>query len=102
MVFRNLNSSFITLIPKVDRASLVTQFRPIALSNFIFKIIPKIIVKHLKPIAFQIVSSHQVALLRVEVSFIVLVWSLRVLNYLRIRLEIEISDLSLILVKFLI
>lgn len=57
----NFNYSFVTLVPKVDDASRITQFQPMALSNFIFKIIPNIIAECLKPIASRIVSPHQAA-----------------------------------------
>lgn len=36
-----VNSNFIVLIPKTPHADSIPQFRPIALGNFLFKIIPK-------------------------------------------------------------
>ncbi|KAK3225537.1 hypothetical protein Dsin_005399 [Dipteronia sinensis] len=42
-VFRGLNSNFIVLIPKTPNALTVNQFRLIALGNFLFKVITKII-----------------------------------------------------------
>ena len=38
-----LNFNFIILVPKVESAISVDQFRPIALGNFLFKVITKII-----------------------------------------------------------
>lgn len=37
------HSNFIVLIPKTPNADTITNFRPIALANFVFKIIPKLI-----------------------------------------------------------
>ncbi|KAL6175679.1 hypothetical protein ACLB2K_052318 [Fragaria x ananassa] len=55
----SFNSSLITLIPKVDHADSIMQFRPIALANFVFKIILKIISIRLAPIASRIISPQQ-------------------------------------------
>jgi hypothetical protein len=38
-----INSSFITLVPKVNNPSKVNDFRPISLINSIFKIITKLL-----------------------------------------------------------
>ncbi|BFG34263.1 hypothetical protein CerSpe_205370 [Prunus speciosa] len=50
------NSSFMILIPKVDNVVSMGQYQPIALENFLFKIIPKILSMRLAPIASQIIS----------------------------------------------
>lgn len=60
----NLNSNLITLIPKVVGADSVSQFRPIAMANFVFKIIPKILADRLANIAARIVSQNQVAFIK--------------------------------------
>ncbi|KAL6194794.1 hypothetical protein ACLB2K_035870 [Fragaria x ananassa] len=52
----SFNSGLIILIPKVDHADSIKQFRPIALTNFVFKIIPKILALRLSSIASHIVS----------------------------------------------
>lgn len=46
---RTLNSTFLTLIPKVDRAKSFGDFRPIALCNLAYKLMTKIITNRLKP-----------------------------------------------------
>lgn len=58
-IYRNLNSSFVALIPKMEGANSVTHFRPIAMANFCFKIITKIIADRLNPIANRVVSPQQ-------------------------------------------
>lgn len=42
-----LNSSFVTLIPKVEHSIRVTDFRPIVMGNFIYKVFRKIIASRL-------------------------------------------------------
>ena len=43
-IYPCLNSNFIILVPKVEYAISVDKFRPIALSNFLLKVITKILV----------------------------------------------------------
>ena len=53
------NSNFITLIPKNPSADSISNFRPIALANFIFKVIPKILSDRLSNIAPHLISNQQ-------------------------------------------
>lgn len=52
----SFNSSIIILIPKVEHADSIKQYRPIALANFVAKIIPKILSLRLSEIASRIIS----------------------------------------------
>jgi len=58
------NSTFITLIPKVDEPQSFVDFRSISLCNFIYKITSKIIALYIKPILSSIISKEQFAFLR--------------------------------------
>jgi hypothetical protein len=58
-VLQALNATFITLIPKENNVTSPTHFRPIALCNVIYKLITKVIAKHLKPILSFIISLEQ-------------------------------------------
>ena len=56
-----INSTMITLIPKVDNPVCVSQFRPISLCNVVYRIISKILVNRLKPLLKHCISDNQSA-----------------------------------------
>jgi len=58
-IMPNLNSNLLILIPKVHGADKLDNFRPIALANFQFKLITKILADRLGVIASKIISIHQ-------------------------------------------
>eukprot|EP00253_Pinus_taeda_P013888 PITA_13888 len=58
-ILKSLNSTFITLVPKVEEANTPEKFRPIALCNVIYKIISKVIANRLKLILPGIISQEQ-------------------------------------------
>lgn len=55
----SINSSFITLIPKVEAPFHVHEFRPISLIKCTMKILLKLLAKRLKPSLFLLVSEEQ-------------------------------------------
>ncbi|XP_039682998.1 uncharacterized protein [Medicago truncatula] len=55
----NINSSMIVLIPKIQGARAMGDYRPIALANFQFKIITKILADRLACITSRIISVEQ-------------------------------------------
>jgi hypothetical protein len=58
-ILQALNSTFLTLIPKEERANSADKLRPILLYNVIYKIISKVIANRLKPIMSRITSPEQ-------------------------------------------
>jgi hypothetical protein len=58
-ILPNMNSNIIALIPKVNNADRVEQFRPIAMANFKFKIITKIIADRLAQVLPSLISKEQ-------------------------------------------
>jgi len=48
VIHESLNSSFITLIPKIKHPKKVSDFLPISLCNVIYKLISKVVVNRLK------------------------------------------------------
>lgn len=53
-LLKEINQTFITLIPSVSKPSEVSRFLPISLCNFIYKVIAKCLVNRIKPIFKEI------------------------------------------------
>ena len=60
-MLKEVNSSFIVLIPKNNSPSTVNHFRPISLCNTVYKVIAKILVSRLRPLLDNLVSPCQSA-----------------------------------------
>jgi hypothetical protein len=58
-LLKQLNHTFIALIPKVEGAVSVNQFRPISLCNVIYKLISKILASRLKTMLPKFISPWQ-------------------------------------------
>lgn len=58
-----LNNSFITLIPKVDCPSSISDFRPISLIGSIYKILAKVLANRLKKVVPRVIGEAQLAFL---------------------------------------
>ena len=59
MSIADINRTNITLIPKINSPSKMSDFRPISLSNVVYKLVSKVIANHLKNIIPQIISENQ-------------------------------------------
>lgn len=58
-ILPGFNSNIIALLPKTSAATSIDQYRPIAMANFKFKIISKIIADRLAKIMPNIISEEQ-------------------------------------------
>jgi hypothetical protein len=56
---QSLNSTFISLIPKMDNPETLDEFRPISLCNCAYKIVSKIIARRFKKILSKNISEQQ-------------------------------------------
>ena len=54
-----INSTIITLIPKIDNPTRVNHFRPISLVNSSYKMITKILVNRIRPYLDDLISPNQ-------------------------------------------
>ena len=61
MVPSQLNHTFLTLIPKIHSPRKVTDFRPISLSNVLYKFVAKVLANRLKTLLPNIISEYQSA-----------------------------------------
>ncbi|WVZ94444.1 hypothetical protein U9M48_040333 [Paspalum notatum var. saurae] len=60
----NLNFEVITLIPKVQEANVIQQYRPICLLNVSYKIFTKVATNRLSSVAEKVVSPTQTAFIK--------------------------------------
>jgi len=60
-LLKDMNKTFIILIPKVQDASNFGHFRPISLCNFCYKVISIILVARLQPLLDKLIDLAQVA-----------------------------------------
>nr|GEZ41484.1 hypothetical protein [Tanacetum cinerariifolium] len=60
-LLKEVNATVISLVPKVASPSKVSEFRPIACRNVVYKIISKIICNKIKGVLGSLVSENQIA-----------------------------------------
>jgi hypothetical protein len=59
-----LNFGILSLIPKVQGAENIKQYRPIALINVVFKLVSKAYAVRLSPVAHRVISQAQTAFIK--------------------------------------
>lgn len=61
IILASINYTYITLIPKVKCPKRVSEFRPIALCNVLYKLISKVLANRLKNLLSHVISESQFA-----------------------------------------
>ncbi|KAK5837395.1 hypothetical protein PVK06_013205 [Gossypium arboreum] len=61
---KSINSSFITLIPKVENLTGISEFRPICLVSSLYKIVSKVLSRRLREVVGEVVSETQCAFIK--------------------------------------
>ena len=59
IILDKLNHTFLALIPKIHSPRKVSDFKPISLSNVLYKIIAKVLANRLKPLLPHLISETQ-------------------------------------------
>lgn len=77
---RSINSSFITLIPKVDGPVNVNDYRPISLLNSSVKILTKLLANRLQPVITNVVHKNQYGFIKARSIQDCLAWSFEYLH----------------------
>lgn len=60
-LLRQLNHSFLVLLPKVENPSCIEQFRSVSLCNVAYKVVSKILTSRLKVVISKLISPFQAA-----------------------------------------
>ncbi|XP_026451484.1 uncharacterized protein LOC113351764 [Papaver somniferum] len=60
-ILKQINQTYISLIPKKKKCTCVADYRPIGLCNTSYKIISKVLVNRMKPMMEKLISPYQAA-----------------------------------------
>ena len=63
-LIKEINHTFLTLIPKIFNASQLTDYRPISCCNVLYKFISKVLANRLQLVAEKLLSPNQSAFLK--------------------------------------
>jgi len=70
-----INTSFITLVPKIDRPEIVSGYRPISLMNSSPKLVTKILADRLQSIIIGLIRCNQYGFIKTRTIQDYLAWS---------------------------
>ena len=87
MSIADINRTNITLIPKINSPSKMSDFRPISLSNVVYKLVSKVIANRLKNIIPQIISKNQSTFLSERLIIDNVLVALELMHYLEHKKE---------------
>ncbi|KAA3481605.1 RNA-directed DNA polymerase [Gossypium australe] len=61
---KSIKSSFITLIPKMENPTEISEFRPVCLVSSLYKIVSKVLSRRLREVVGEVVSETQCAFIK--------------------------------------
>ena len=94
-VHESLNSTFISLIPKVKNPTRVAKFRPISLCNVVYKLIAKVVVNRLKKILTHVIDDSQSAFLSDRLITDNVLMAFETLHYLKRKTQGKLGFMAL-------
>ncbi|OMO71257.1 reverse transcriptase [Corchorus capsularis] len=93
-MLRELNNTDLVMIPKIKGPESVTQFRPISLCNYAYKIISKVMVNKLKGFMGDLVTENQSAFVHGRQIHDNVLIAQEVFHYLKIKKKGKQSDVA--------
>ena len=95
IILDSINTTFISLIPKIQNPKKVSDFRPISLCNVFYKLISKVLVNRLKLVFPYVVSDSQSAFLSGRLIIDNVLVAFETLHYLKGKTQGKLGFMAL-------
>ena len=95
IILESINTTFISLIPKIQNPKKVSDFRPISLCNVFYKLISKVLVNRLKLVFPYVVSDSQSAFLSGRIIIDNVLVAFETLHYLKGKTQGKLGFMAL-------
>ena len=95
IILESINTTFISLIPKIQNPKKVSDFRPISLCNVFYKLISKVLVNRLKLVFPYVVSDSQSAFLSGRLIIDNVLVAFETLHYLKGKTQGKLGFMAL-------
>ena len=95
IILESINTTFISLIPKIQNPKKVSDFRPISFCNVFYKLISKVLVNRLKLVLPYVVSDSQSAFLSGRLIIDNVLVAFETLHYLKGKTQGKLGFMAL-------